>query len=73
MGVQYLYRSVSFSLPYRQTLMLTTYMNSYATLIVFANYLLEAREGGKAAQATFPAWLKEHREITTLLAQRSLE
>ncbi|KAF5359127.1 hypothetical protein D9756_003293 [Leucocoprinus leucothites] len=48
------------------------YLYRYGTLIVFANYLIEARERGGPA-ATFPEWLHEHREITKLLERRSLD
>lgn len=44
----------------------------YGTLIVFANYLIEMQE--REGQATtFPDWLHEHREITTLLSRRTLD
>ncbi|TFY62986.1 hypothetical protein EVJ58_g3511 [Rhodofomes roseus] len=43
------------------------YLYRYGTLIVFANYLIEMKEGGESrTQATFPDWLKERREITML-------
>lgn len=50
------------------------YLYRYGTLIVFANYLIEMKETeGKSEEVTFPRWLKEHREITTLLGRRSLD
>jgi len=48
------------------------YLYRYGTLIAFANYLIEMQET-KVSDVTFPDWLKEHREITNLLARRSLE
>lgn len=46
----------------------------YGTLIAFANYLIEQRFRSKGAlEATFPAWLTEHREITKILERRSLD
>lgn len=48
------------------------YLYRYGTLIVFANYLIEARERGEP-MATFPEWLLEHREITKLLERKSLD
>ncbi|KAH9856633.1 inositol hexakisphosphate-domain-containing protein [Lenzites betulinus] len=48
------------------------YLYRYGTLIVFANYLIEMREG-KSDEASFPAWLQERREITMLLGRRSLD
>jgi hypothetical protein len=50
---------------------LKTYRYRYGTLIVFANYLIEIKEGKN--EATFPEWLREHREITKLLGRRSLD
>ncbi|KAG9104344.1 hypothetical protein FRC06_003390 [Ceratobasidium sp. 370] len=47
------------------------YLYRYGMLIVLANYLIERRENN--ATLSFPAWLKKHREITTLLGRRSLE
>ncbi|KAI0330242.1 hypothetical protein GY45DRAFT_1323965 [Cubamyces sp. BRFM 1775] len=47
------------------------YLYRYGTLIVFANYLIEMREGKD--EVSFPAWLQERREITTLLGRRSLD
>ncbi|QRV75009.1 paladin [Ceratobasidium sp. AG-Ba] len=47
------------------------YLYRYGTLIVLANYLIERRQNH--ALPSFPAWLKEHREITTLLGRRSLD
>lgn len=44
----------------------------YGTLIVFANYLIEMKEG-QVPETSFPAWLRERREITTLLGRRSLD
>ncbi|PCH42051.1 hypothetical protein WOLCODRAFT_119866, partial [Wolfiporia cocos MD-104 SS10] len=50
------------------------YLYRYGTLIVFANYLIEEREArGNGSSVTFPEWLKERREITTLLGRRSLD
>ncbi len=43
----------------------------YGTLIVFANYLIEMREG--QGEVSFPEWLQTRREITTLLGRRSLD
>ncbi|TBU33470.1 inositol hexakisphosphate-domain-containing protein [Dichomitus squalens] len=48
------------------------YLYRYGTLIVFANYLIEIREG-KTAEVNFPEWLQERREITMLLGRRSLD
>ncbi|KAI0768012.1 inositol hexakisphosphate-domain-containing protein [Trametes elegans] len=48
------------------------YLYRYGTLIVFANYLIEMREG-KSEEVSFPAWLQERREITMLLGRRSLD
>ncbi|EMD34003.1 hypothetical protein CERSUDRAFT_117523 [Gelatoporia subvermispora B] len=48
------------------------YLYRYGTLIVFANYLIEMKEG-QAPEVTFPTWLRERREITTLLGRRSLD
>ncbi|TFK90507.1 hypothetical protein K466DRAFT_660775 [Polyporus arcularius HHB13444] len=47
------------------------YLYRYGTLIVFANYLIEMREG--QAEVSFPEWLQTRREITTLLGRRSLD
>ncbi|KAI5118140.1 hypothetical protein M0805_001739 [Coniferiporia weirii] len=47
----------------------------YGTLIVFANYLIELNLKELSAQdslISFPVWLKEHREITTILGRRTL-
>ena len=44
----------------------------YGTLIVFANYLIEMREG-QAEEVSFPEWLQPRREITMLLGKRSLD
>ncbi|KAH9915114.1 inositol hexakisphosphate-domain-containing protein [Fomitopsis serialis] len=50
------------------------YLYRYGALIVFANYLIEMKEGGESGpQTTFPDWLKERREITMLLSRRSLD
>ncbi|KAG5221218.1 inositol hexakisphosphate-domain-containing protein [Salix suchowensis] len=50
------------------------YLYRYGTLIAFANYLIEQRFRSKGAlEATFPAWLTEHREITKILERRSLD
>lgn len=43
----------------------------YGTLIVFANYLIEMREG--KTDVSFPEWLQTRREITMLLGRRSLD
>jgi hypothetical protein len=43
----------------------------YGTLITFANYLIERREGNVTSR--FPDWLKEHREISSLLSRTSLD
>ncbi|PAV16188.1 metal ion binding oxidoreductase [Pyrrhoderma noxium] len=52
------------------------YLYRYGTLIVFANYLIELKEcsgdGSGRSMASFPAWLKERREITTILGRRTL-
>ncbi|KAF8657553.1 hypothetical protein AX16_002190 [Volvariella volvacea WC 439] len=48
------------------------YLYRYGTLIVFANYLIEMREG-KSPEMTFPEWLQKHREITKILERRSLD
>ncbi|KAL7279008.1 hypothetical protein ACG7TL_006840 [Trametes sanguinea] len=47
------------------------YLYRYGALIVFANYLIEMREGKE--EVSFPAWLEERREITMLLGRRSLD
>ncbi|KAG8764126.1 hypothetical protein FRC11_004614 [Ceratobasidium sp. 423] len=47
------------------------YLYRYGTLIVLANYLIERRQ--RSITSSFPAWLKEHREITRLLGRRSLD
>ncbi|KII85117.1 hypothetical protein PLICRDRAFT_45241 [Plicaturopsis crispa FD-325 SS-3] len=49
------------------------YLYRYGALIVFANYLIEMREGNERDSVTFPQWLHEHREITKLLERRSLD
>ncbi|KAL6297864.1 inositol hexakisphosphate-domain-containing protein [Sparassis latifolia] len=50
------------------------YLYRYGTMIVFANYLIEAREGKlQGSDVSFPAWLRERREITRLLGRRSLD
>ncbi|OCH86618.1 hypothetical protein OBBRIDRAFT_890367 [Obba rivulosa] len=48
------------------------YLYRYGALIVFANYLIEMKES-QGPEITFPAWLRERREITTLLGRRSLD
>ncbi|KZT29832.1 hypothetical protein NEOLEDRAFT_1174835 [Neolentinus lepideus HHB14362 ss-1] len=48
------------------------YLYRYGMLIVFANYLIESRET-IGNEVSFPAWLREHREITKLLEKRSLD
>ncbi|EIM91392.1 uncharacterized protein STEHIDRAFT_153038 [Stereum hirsutum FP-91666 SS1] len=48
------------------------YLYRYATLIVFANYLLDKREH-REGDVSFPEWLSEHREITKLLGRQSLD
>jgi len=45
----------------------------YGTLIVFANYLIERQEKKDGMEVTFPEWLREHREITKILARKSLD
>jgi len=45
------------------------YLHRYATLIVFANYLLE----GPLQANSFPLWLGKRREITTILNRLELE
>ncbi|KAI0701909.1 inositol hexakisphosphate-domain-containing protein [Cerioporus squamosus] len=47
------------------------YLYRYGTLIVFANYLVEMREG--QSEVSFPEWLQTRREITMLLGRRSLD
>ncbi|RPD74988.1 hypothetical protein L226DRAFT_508637 [Lentinus tigrinus ALCF2SS1-7] len=47
------------------------YLYRYGTLIVFANYLIEMREG--KGEESFPEWLQPRREITMLLGRRSLD
>jgi len=54
---------------YRLRSVAYNYLHRYATLIVFANYLLE----GPTSSVPFPAWLKEHREITTIMNRLELE
>ena len=48
------------------------YRYRYGTLIVFANYLIEMREGS-TGEVSFPAWLEERREITMLLGRKTLD
>ncbi|EGO24423.1 hypothetical protein SERLADRAFT_438035 [Serpula lacrymans var. lacrymans S7.9] len=48
------------------------YLYRYGTLIVFANYLIETRQG-EGKESSFPIWLQEHREIAKLLGRRSLD
>ncbi|KAL5486072.1 hypothetical protein ACEPAI_7116 [Sanghuangporus weigelae] len=54
------------------------YLCVYGALIVFANYLIELKElaaqkeAGSVEVPTFPEWLKERREITTILSRRTL-
>ncbi|KZT41862.1 hypothetical protein SISSUDRAFT_1069720 [Sistotremastrum suecicum HHB10207 ss-3] len=53
---------------------MTLILSRYAALIVFANYLIEAKEKSiDFRELPFPMWLKEHREISTLLARHSLD
>lgn len=53
-------------------------MIRYGALIVFANYLIELKElaaqkePGSVGTPSFPEWLKERREITTILSRRTL-
>ncbi|GJJ08366.1 hypothetical protein Clacol_002580 [Clathrus columnatus] len=47
------------------------YLYRYATLIVFANYLVEIHD--VKVEIAFPTWLNEHREITQLLSRGSLD
>ncbi|CCO28893.1 Paladin [Rhizoctonia solani AG-1 IB] len=47
------------------------YLYRYGTLIVLANYLIERQKHN--IDSSFPAWIKEHREITRLLGRRSLD
>ncbi|KZT01378.1 uncharacterized protein LAESUDRAFT_731226 [Laetiporus sulphureus 93-53] len=50
------------------------YLYRYGMLIVFANYLIETKEMElRESQAVFPEWVRERREITTLLGRRSLD
>jgi len=43
-------------------------------LIVFSNYLVEMQESGQdVGETSFPGWLKERREIQTLLGRRTLD
>ncbi|KAK7006097.1 inositol hexakisphosphate-domain-containing protein [Favolaschia claudopus] len=49
------------------------YLYRYASLIVFANYLIGLQEKKGEPQITFTDWLKERREITKLLGRRSLD
>jgi len=49
------------------------YLYRYGTLIVFANYLIERQEMKAGKQVSFPEWLREHREITKILARKSLD
>ncbi|KAH9928428.1 inositol hexakisphosphate-domain-containing protein [Amylocystis lapponica] len=48
------------------------YLYRYGALIVFANYLIEMRESS-GKEVSFPAWMEERREITTLLRRTSLD
>ncbi|KLO17434.1 hypothetical protein SCHPADRAFT_900700 [Schizopora paradoxa] len=50
------------------------YLYRYGALIVFANYLIETKMNGSKSESwpSFPVWLKEHREITTILGRRTL-
>ena len=57
------------------------YLYRYAVLIVLANYLIDSRGELKAAVAGegegreggFPSWLREHREIKSVLRVSSLD
>ncbi|KAF8525934.1 inositol hexakisphosphate-domain-containing protein [Hysterangium stoloniferum] len=52
------------------------YLYRYATLIVFANYLVELKQQDQKVNLdsqAFPNWLAEHREISQLLSRRSLD
>ncbi|KAF8322469.1 hypothetical protein DL93DRAFT_2123864 [Clavulina sp. PMI_390] len=51
------------------------YLYRYGALIVLTNYLIE-RKASTAAQEeikTFPVWLREHREISTLLLRKTID
>ena len=50
---------------------LTIFFLSYATLIVFANYLIELK-GVVGKSLSFPEWLRERREISNNLSRASL-
>ncbi|ORY34932.1 inositol hexakisphosphate-domain-containing protein [Naematelia encephala] len=51
----------------------TNYLYRYGTLIVLANFLLEAKEEGVPfGQADFPAWMQRHSEIRAILRRSTL-
>lgn len=50
------------------------YLYRYGTLIVLANFLLEAKEAGTPLDQTdFPSWMQQHREIRTVLSRKTLD
>ena len=57
----------------RSTVLNLVHRYRYGTLIVFADYLIERQEHKDIEQVTFPQWLREHREITKILARKSLD
>lgn len=72
-GINYLYACTGLLSLHLQTETHHTRYR-YGAMIVFANYLIEMKEGRDAGtQTSFPDWLKERREITMLLSRRSLD
>lgn len=70
-GINYLYVSI---ISPRSRRLKHPIRYRYGTMIVFANYLIEMKEGGgSGTQTSFPDWLKERREITMMLSRRSLD
>ncbi|KAK1923782.1 inositol hexakisphosphate-domain-containing protein [Papiliotrema laurentii] len=50
------------------------YLYRYGTLIVLANFLLEAKEQGLSLDETdFASWLQQHREIRSVLSRKTLD
>jgi hypothetical protein len=45
-----------------------------ATMVILANFLLETKEQGiPLLQADFPAWMQQHREISSVLGKSTLD
>lgn len=66
LACNYLYRFVTLIIADSDRLIISA--DRYGALIVLANYLIErkakAQSGGK--MESFPAWLREHREVSIL-------